>query len=559
MSKPVKPIAPRLPTKLSGKNKAALVKTKHAYDLDLVGAERSLLRIGFFSARDTSRSDPTSVREYSVSYNSDNVRKQSTVIVSGTRGLPSSADLDKYMALIFHANNQRRWNNGFIPRVIKLSARDMLTTLRMCDSGENYASIKEWGERMVATTISARDRIWRNDEKRSLEDTVSIFQRFRVLDIEDRTSRIVWYEITLSDWLAGNLNTSFVYLTDYNTYRALTKPVSKLIFLFLHHWFQGSRGGEVNRDYIEIATILGLAVYKRESEILRSMGPALNDLVHNKVLSKWILYRSSYTTRWTLKFLIGPRLQSYVNRIIPPELGLSAGAAGLTLEGPPQAKSLTGVTTADVSSGPDNATARAQALEQLLTFGIYPTIARKFAAELDPEYIIKMLEYTTQLADSKHSKIRERRALLTHFLKDRFAPPADFLSSRERELQFQRRAHELSEREKREALECELDAEYQQAVEAALVAAYPGEMLDAKIADLLTSVFVTDPRYTRIPYPFRQDAARSILLTDMRSQFPKPILEEWLARRENAKSKARKSKKATPDDQSDLFGALPGL
>lgn len=473
-------------------------------DADLVRFETNLLQIGFFSAQDPRTKRPSSRRlEQTVTRDGQRIRVTAEFRASELLGLPSTADRDKFLALMKLVSEERA-RVGTVQNPIRFSGYRLLKELGLSDSGQNYEDISNWGRRMADTTITSERVIYLSARKRYTDKTIHVFRSFqRVgesnLDNSDRTEA---YEVELEDWLLENLNHGYVIPEDFRAYKALTRPTAKGIFGNLHLWFHASQGRAVEKDYAELCNFLSVKAYPHASKIRETMGQSLDELVKVGYLGSWQLL--PMTTKKGFKFVLTPGQE--LQRV----MSLSSR------------KQL-----ADKSAASTELTAEQQAaIEVLIENGITPAKAKVLAQQYDPQLIVDQIEYAQSqmsVGPNGKQKIGNPAGFIIYAIESALPVPSTFQTSRKK------RELELEQGREREALQIEGKyLEWKEGLIAAEIAArYPGGELKRKIQAIITERKRTD-EYFRLSYGgFAEKLAMTVLKKDVESELSLPTVEEW--------------------------------
>ena len=206
---------------------AAVVVEKIA-SVDLVRVEKSLHSLGFFAStanRELSRTVVQVIRR------PDGQKIQAKAVIEGIQslGLPTTADRDKYMALMKIALDQRD-EEGQLMNPVRFTGSDMIKLLRLRKGGFHYDEINDWCKRMVATTIMSEATIFLADRRQFATDTFHVFDRVVLVgeQIHDG-NRSEHYQVYLSHWQLTNLNEGFMLPLDFNAYLKLGRDIAKEI------------------------------------------------------------------------------------------------------------------------------------------------------------------------------------------------------------------------------------------------------------------------------------------------------------------------------------------
>jgi len=483
-------------------------------DVDLVRFETNLLQIGFFSAHDPRTKSTTTSRswrrlEQTVTRDGQRIKVTAEFRSSELLGLPSTADRDKFLALMKIVSEERA-RIGKVQNPIRFSGYRLLKELGLSDSGQNYEEISTWGRRMADTTITSERVIYFSARKRYSDKTIHVFRSFqRVgesnLDDSDRSEA---YEIELEDWLLENLNHGYVIPEDFRAYKKLTRPTAKGIFGNLHLWFHASQGRAVEKDYAELCNFLNVRVYPHASKIKETMGQSLDELVGVGYLSSWQLQPMSTKKGFKIVMLPGDELLRVISLSQKKQLGdRSSGSAELSV-------------------------AQQLAVDALLEHGILPAKAKMLVQQYDPEQIVDQVEYAqTQIFSGSHGrqKIDNPAGFIIYNIENGLPVPATFLTTRKRkELDTIREQRELEMQ-----YEATLQIKYMQwkegLVNAELEARYSGSQLSRVLGEIISKRMKSDPQFKRMSMnkPGLETLALSYLRKELLEELMVPSYDDW--------------------------------
>jgi len=490
-------------------------------DVDSIRFERNLLQIGFFAADEKRKGTPATKRRIETTINRDGKRIVAAIEFEGTRGLPSTADRDKFMAFLKIADEQRA-RHGYISNPIRFTAYRLLKELGIATAGSNYEDIKDWGERMAVTTITSRQVIFFARTKRYADKVIHVFDAFQRVGKQSGTGRSDEYEVTLASWLLDNLNATYVYVEDFAPYKKLRRPIAKAIFGLLHWWFQSSNGHAVEKDYQQLCILLGIQSYRQPSRIKLSIGRALDELISVRYLSRWDVQLMSSK--------IGYKVMLWPGEDILRSLSLATPRLPSTTQ-EVQALTSTSTPTADASEADSDTSLTMeaqQALDELLTFGIARSKAEQLVKQHDPGNILDVVEYvSTQATADKNGRIQNPAGLLIYYLRDDVPIPANFVTSRKRRISEAAVRRDVEQRQHLVDLELEFDTWRAQAVDDELAVRYPSPELERKVAEVVEQRSKSDKYFMRINAAQRLVLARQVLAKEVREQMALPSFEDW--------------------------------
>lgn len=485
-------------------------------DVDLVRFETNLLQIGFFSAQDTRKKKRDTLRrlEQTITRDGQRIRVTAEFRSSELLGLPSTADRDKFLALMKIVSEQRA-RQGTIQNPIRFSGYRLLRELGHSDAGQNYDEISNWGRRMADTTITSERVVYFSARKRYSDKTIHVFRSFQRIGESnlDNTDRTEAYEVELEDWLLENLNHGYVVPEDFSAYKMLTRPTAKGIFGNLHMWFHASQGRQVEKDYTELCNYLNVKAYPHASKIRETMGPSLDELVKVRYLSSWELERM--TTKPGFKFVL-----------LPGEELLRVIAISHRKQLP------------DKSGNPlELSKAQQTAIDALLEHGVLPAKAKVLVTQQDPELIIDQIEYASSqvVPDSRgRKKIGNPAGFIIYNIEQRVPVPSSFMTSRKsRELAV--RQEEQREKENKEIQKEFRYVEWtENLVNAEINARYQGEDLTKKLREIISQRQRSDSQFKTLSGRYSktqlESLAMGLLRKDVKNEMSLPNYDEWYER-----------------------------
>lgn len=164
-----------------------------------------------------SKKPETSIREYQ--HNGSWVR-----IVPSVKGLVTIYDKDILIYCISQIMHKLKRGEKVSPRV-RINSRDLLIFTNRGTSGRDYMALTEALERLRGTTITTNIRSGSEEQTDSfgLIDSSSV-RRKHGLD-----GRLLWCEVTLSDWVFNAIRAQEV-LTLHRDYFRLRKPLERRIY-----------------------------------------------------------------------------------------------------------------------------------------------------------------------------------------------------------------------------------------------------------------------------------------------------------------------------------------
>ncbi len=472
--------------------------------MDLVRVEKSLHSLGFFAStanREISRTITQIFRR------PDGQRIQAKAVIEGipSLGLPTTADRDKYMALMKLALDQREIQ-GQLSNPIRFTGAEMIKLLRLRKGGFHYDEINDWCKRMVATTIMSEASIYLADRKQYASDTFHVFDRVVLVgeELHDGT-RSDFYHVHLSHWQLTNLNQGYLLPLDFNAYLQLSRDIAKALFGHLSVWFYASRGQAVEKNYRDLCQLLHIRAYPHLSKARAVLEPSLQELTKIGYLAGWEFVHNSEGSDYKLTLSPGARLLSLPNfaDVINPD-----ARAALEANLPPW-------------------------VGQLVQRGVVERKARQMALNASSDQpVADQIEYADYLIQQdrrSRGKISNPAGFYIWAIEQNLYVPDEF------ETASRRRKREMQQREEQEqqtlaaALQNDYDEFCQQKVRDRFQADYPtAERLESAVGEELKAIRSEQTDwFSRVPEATRKEVALSRLRAKLREKLDLPTLERW--------------------------------
>lgn len=279
----------------------------------LIGAERNLETIGFFSPTTKARPKVSKKIEGETRQNGQRVKRKLAIIPSVEYGRPIAVDLDMYRAF-FKILREIYFKKGKIENPVGFRDEDMIRAMGKARYGRLTKEIREWLSRMKGTLIESENWIYDKKKKKNLMQSVTVFDRIiaygQEIDGKKADMNFVW----LSDWFLGNLNHGYIFLIDHDVYKCLRYPIAKCLYGLLWWGFYSIKknGGKFYwKDYSELCKFLDIAEYKYESKIREKLTPSHEELIKNKVISQWDIERQTNGKFFNIKWWPGEVFETY--------------------------------------------------------------------------------------------------------------------------------------------------------------------------------------------------------------------------------------------------------
>ena len=483
-------------------------------DGELIPFEKNLIKIGYFLAvQDDSRGTAATTRIIETQITVEGRRETASIEFSSTKGLPSTADRDKYIALMIMAEEQRR-RFGKISNPLRFTGYRMCKILGLVKSGTFYEDINSWGERMVGTTITSRRVVYFAHARKYANQTISAFESFTRVGKQTGHERSDLFEVSLSQWLLENLNSDYAFPLDFIPYKTLKRPIAKGIYPLLHYWFSANGGMVFEKKYEHLAAILGVRVYTQPSRIKTSIGGALDELISINYISRWEIQPMSLEE--------GFKICLWPGSAVITRLALGNGKAG----GAGTPKVLYANSTATSSTDQEVfGEEEIRTLELLKRVGISVEKAKELTGKYSTRKIADVVEFI-EYRKSKSNSIFNPAGMIISYLEQATPIPGDFVTSHMQLEHTQRK----SEDDRMRQLQAQWETSYMtwkdKEVEREISERYPGKALEEKVRGVVVA-HTQDPFYRRVTADIRTKMAYQVVCAEVRNQIDWPTLEEW--------------------------------
>jgi len=373
----------------------------------VVRIEKNLNSLGFFSS---TASTGQRKQEKVITVTRElpgGIKSEAKATIMGTsRGLPNTADLDKYIAFQSIVAELRK-KNGVVQNPIGFTTYQLLRALGLKPTGKRYAEVDQWLDRMAGTLIKSEGAVYLARTKRYVRDRFHVFEKvFTAGEVLPDGHVAEQNYVFLSDWQLENLNHGYVLPIALEYYQQLRSDIAKNLVPLLYIWFYASRR-PFQKRYLELCQQLNIKVWSQFSRANEQLSPALNELQQIGYISEWELCRTVDGTDLKLIFVAGP-----IFRDQPRE---------------------------DFRQRDDSALVDADfnaRLALLVARGVAEKAARRLLFGLsDDARIEEQVEWIDSIIESDPKRFENPAGMYVTFLRDGILPPADFLSSRRRKEQ----------------------------------------------------------------------------------------------------------------------------
>jgi hypothetical protein len=465
---------------------------------DFVKIEKNLNTLGFFTpAKHRGAKAREKVVYFRRELNGKTIEAQATILPSAKYGLPTTADLDKYLA--FHKLLEQIRNRvGEISNPVGFTSTQLLTVLGIKDAGNNYQDIHEWLQRMTLTGINSKGVVYMARRKTWVSDTFHVFDRVVTMgsSLPDGTvadKNYVW----LSDWQLENINSNYLLPIDLETYRKLRNQIAKILVPLLQVWLYASRAeGRFEKRYPELCEILDIVCHKHLSLIRRQLEPSLTELTDHGYLAAWAIQPTADGREFKLVATHGEKF--YRDQKIR-----SGGPAG-QIEA-----------------------AAIPLLEQLTERGINEVQAQRLLRLLPADQpILDQLEYGDFLVWRSKSAIKNAPGFYVYLLRHNILPPESFETSSRKQARAGRQQREADESRRRIVLEDEYH-EYCRERVRAYFQGLPDSQRQELVAEKMRHV---RKQWGHLPAATIEELAHRQIESELRGRLQLPTFEQFLSR-----------------------------
>lgn len=374
---------------------------------NFIKVEKNLSTLGFFTP--SKSRGKVELREKTIRFkrevNGKTIEAEATILPSAKYGLPTTADLDKYLAFQ-KILNDIRVKEGHITNPIGFTSTQMLNVLGIKNAGNNYQDVYEWLQRMTLTGISSKGVVYLARRKAWATDTFHVFDRVVAFGMEMPDSSVadcnyVW----LSDWQIENINNNYLMPIDFETYRKLKNHIAKALVPLLQVWLYASRNqGRFEKRYQDLCAILDIRRQKHLSLIKKQLGPSLDELQHYSYLAGYKIEVTSDGRDYKIVADHGTKFfrdQNARTALVPTE-----------------------------SSPPDTTVSL---IHELISRGLNEAQARRLLQSLpEGQRICDQIEYGDWVVARSQKAIVNPPGFYTYLLRENVIPPASFEPSSKR-------------------------------------------------------------------------------------------------------------------------------
>jgi hypothetical protein len=399
----------------------------------VVRIEKNLNSLGFFSpTASTGKRKNEKIISFARELPGGIKTEAKATIMATSRGLPNTADLDKYLAFQLIVADLKK-KQALLTNPIGFTTYQLLRCLGLKPTGKRYVEVDHWLDRMAGTLIKSEGAVYFAKTKRYMKDRFHVFEKVYTVGEELPDGRKAEQNyVFLSDWQLENLNHGHVLPIDLENYQQLRSDIAKNLVPMFYIWFYASKRSFQKR-YRDLCQHLNVKVWTQFSRAKEQFSPALTELQSVGYLSDWDICPTVDGKDFKLIFTSGPIFRDEVKsdrirqrddtQVIDPKF--------------------TDLVQALAARGVAEKAARR------LLFGV--------AEDVDVQ---EQIEWIDSIIAKAPRKFENPSGMYVSFIRDSITPPADFVSSRRRKdmeaAEMDRRTAEASLASKR----YELDMRY---------------------------------------------------------------------------------------------------
>ena len=194
----------------------------------VVRIEKNLNSLGFFSSTaSTGKRKQEKVVTFARELPGGIKTEAKATILGTSRGLPNTADLDKYLAFQLIVSELKK-KQVVLTNPIGFTTYQLLRLLGLKPTGKRYAEVDHWLDRMAGTLIKSEGAVYFAKNKRYMKDRFHVFEKVYTVgeQLPDGHKAEQNY-VFLSDWQLENLNHGYVFPIALEDYQQLRSDIAK--------------------------------------------------------------------------------------------------------------------------------------------------------------------------------------------------------------------------------------------------------------------------------------------------------------------------------------------
>lgn len=368
----------------------------------VIRIEKNLNSLGFFSpTASTGRQKQEKVITFARELPGGVKTEAKATIMGTSRGLPNTADLDKYLAFQSIVSDMKK-KHGVVTNPIGFTTYQLLRVLGLKPTGKRYTDVDHWLDRMAGTLVKSEGAVYFAKNKRYMRDRFHVFEKVYTVgeELPDGHKAEQNY-VFLSDWQLENLNHGHVLPIALENYQQLRSDIAKNLVPLLYIWFFASRR-PFQKRYQDLCQHLNVKVWSQFSRAREQFSPALNELKDVGYLTDWEMDRTVDGRDFKLLLSAGLIFRESQDETL-------------------RLRDDSGQSTFDAD------------LKALTDRGVSEKVARRvlFGRPEDTD-VQEQIEWIDTIISRDPKKFENPAGMYVSFVKDGITPPSAFVSSRRR-------------------------------------------------------------------------------------------------------------------------------
>lgn len=265
--------------------------------IEYIRVEKQAISMGVFSALSKKKAKTTPLEKKVVKlsfYDQHSGRRMDgsvTIMAGREETLPTTADLDKYMALMEIAERQRQSDpDGILRNPVRFDSSELLRRVGIDPTATaNRDEIWRFLVRLNGVTIRSSIGIYHHKRKSWVDVVGGIIQHAvrQGQELEDGTIA-EQNSVSFTDWQLENFNSHHRLPINRRTYFLLRRDIAKALYPHLQIWLYASEGsGYFVKDYEDLANLLSITPQPKLAHIRGQLKHSLDELVAIGMLARW--------------------------------------------------------------------------------------------------------------------------------------------------------------------------------------------------------------------------------------------------------------------------------
>lgn len=184
---------------------------------------------------------------------------------------------------------------------IRFTTYELLRKMGESIGGRQYKLVRESLDRIISTTIIAKNIFWRKDRKQWHSETFHVYERCVYQGDQTEDGRVAeCNSLYLHPLYLDSLNARYVKPLDYDYFKSLRRPLSRRLYELLGYKFYGALLNDsltLQYNYTTLCQLLPMKEQLYLSLAKRCLGPAHQELIKTEFLESvsWQDWKLSYT------------------------------------------------------------------------------------------------------------------------------------------------------------------------------------------------------------------------------------------------------------------------